>query len=201
MEEFALNDYQSASLSNIVKKLELAKGSFYRYFESKRSLYSFLLDYCVQLRIENDRQLIQDPPNDFFELILLHFKAKVQFDRNHPLASAFLYNVLNEKNSEELGNIRFIRKQKALEITGKIVVQFVASGQIRKDIDPEIIAWNVINTQISILDFLEHKFQLDLRSKIKAREVLYDLPEEEIMAAARQFIEFQRNGLQTHGNH
>ena len=76
--EFAINDYQSASLSNIIKVLGLAKGSFYRYFENKQSLYYYLLDYCVQKRVENDNTVITTPPEDFFDLILLHLKAKLQ---------------------------------------------------------------------------------------------------------------------------
>ena len=48
LKEFALNEYQTASISNIVTDLGIAKGSFYRYFESKKDLYFYLIDYCIK---------------------------------------------------------------------------------------------------------------------------------------------------------
>ena len=49
--EFAANDYDSASISNIVKQAKIAKGSFYQYFEDKKDLYLYLVDLATQQRI------------------------------------------------------------------------------------------------------------------------------------------------------
>jgi AcrR family transcriptional regulator len=195
LEEFAFNDYQSASLSTIIKKLDLAKGSFYRYFESKQSLYFYLLDYAVQQRLENDKAFIQHRPEDFFDLIILHFRAKVHFDKTQGVVSAFLYNVLREKNTEELGNIQVIRKQKALDIMYQLVDQYVENGQLRNDIDRKILAWHVLQTQLSIFEFLELHYQQDFRQNIQNNKQLYNLPEEELVAIAQQFVEIQKNGF------
>ncbi|MEQ8417078.1 MAG: TetR/AcrR family transcriptional regulator [Imperialibacter sp.] len=195
LEEFAFNDYQSASLSTIVKKLDLAKGSFYRYFESKQSLYFYLLDYAVQQRLANDKGFIKQPPEDFFDLIILHFRAKVHFDKTQGVVSAFLYNVLREKNTDELGNIQAIRKQKALDIMYQLVDQYVENGQLRNDIDRKILAWHVLQTQLSIFEFMELHYQQDFRQNIQNNKQLYTLPEEELVAIARQFVEIQKNGF------
>ncbi|WP_339814178.1 TetR/AcrR family transcriptional regulator [uncultured Imperialibacter sp.] len=195
LEEFAFNDYQSASLSTIIKKLNLAKGSFYRYFESKQSLYFYLLDYAVQQRLVNDKGFIKQPPEDFFDLIILHFRAKVHFDKTQGVVSAFLYNVLREKNTEELGNIQAIRKQKALDIMYQLVDQYVENGQLRNDIDRKILAWHVLQTQLSIFEFMELHYQQDFRQNIQNNKQLYNLPEEELVAIARQFVEIQKNGF------
>jgi len=40
LEEFILTYYKNASVSRIVHNLGIAKGSFYRYFESKKEVYS-----------------------------------------------------------------------------------------------------------------------------------------------------------------
>ncbi|CAD5262675.1 MULTISPECIES: TetR/AcrR family transcriptional regulator [unclassified Imperialibacter] len=195
LEEFAFNDYQSASLSTIIKKLDLAKGSFYRYFESKQSLYFYLLDYAVQQRLANDKGFIKQPPEDFFDLIILHFRAKVHFDKTQGVVSAFLYNVLREKNTEELGNIQAIRKQKALDIMYQLVDQYVENGQLRNDIDRKILAWHVLQTQLSIFEFMELHYQQDFRQNIQNNKQLYNLPEDELVAIAQQFVEIQKNGF------
>jgi AcrR family transcriptional regulator len=72
-EEFALNGYQSTSLSEIIKKLNLAKGSFYRYFSSKKELYAYLIQEATTRRLSNLDKLIQQPKVDFFDIIKLNF--------------------------------------------------------------------------------------------------------------------------------
>ena len=63
-EEFALHEYKVASIGNIIKKLEIAKGSFYRYFENKKALYFYLLDYAGKLRFEMVDHLFDDDEMD-----------------------------------------------------------------------------------------------------------------------------------------
>jgi len=41
--EFSLNSYEGASITNLVKSLNIAKGSVYQYFEDKEDLYTFLV--------------------------------------------------------------------------------------------------------------------------------------------------------------
>lgn len=195
LEEFALHDFQSASLSSIIKKLNLAKGSFYRYFENKKTLYYFLLDYCVQKRIENDSSIIKKPSSDFFELILQHLNARIHFDKSQPLLSAFISNTLNEKNSKDIGNIQLIRKQKALNMTIKLIGNFIEHKKLRNDIDTDIMAWTVVQTQLSIINFIEQRYQEDFRENIEKNKILHSIPTEEIMGIAKQFIEIQKNGL------
>ena len=49
--EFAKNDYQNASITKIVKQAKIAKGSFYQYFEDKKELYLYLLDFASKEKI------------------------------------------------------------------------------------------------------------------------------------------------------
>ena len=46
--EFAEKDYRSVSVTQIVEKAGIAKGSFYQYFENKQELFLYLLDLAVQ---------------------------------------------------------------------------------------------------------------------------------------------------------
>ncbi len=41
LNEFSANEYNSASVSRIVKETGIAKGSFYQYFQDKKDLYLF----------------------------------------------------------------------------------------------------------------------------------------------------------------
>lgn len=195
LEEFALNDYQSASLSTIVSKLEIAKGSFYRYFENKQELYYFLLDHCIQKRLENDKENISAKPSEFFELMLEHLVGKMRFDKKYPLHSAFLYNVMQEKNSEELGNIQLTVKLKALEAVKPLVKEAIKSKVFRKDMDVETISFLVYRMQFTIMEYLELKYKIDFRQNIKDKNPLYDLSEKEVVKTGKNFLEIFKTGI------
>ncbi len=195
LEEFALHEYQVASLSNIISKLKLAKGSFYRYFESKRALYFFLMEHCIEVRLKNDEALIDTAGTDFFELMVQHFAAKIQFDKKFPLHSAFMYNVLQEKNSDELGNIQLSSKTKVLAVIKKMVSAWVKKKKLRKDLDIDAVSFMVLQTQLSVFDYIAIKHNVDFRKNIREKQVLYMLPDKDILAVTRQFVDILKNGI------
>lgn len=44
LEEFSENSFSDASITSIVKKAEISRGSFYQYFGNKENLYQFLVN-------------------------------------------------------------------------------------------------------------------------------------------------------------
>ncbi len=197
LREFSLHDYDTASLSGIVSELGLAKGSFYRYFENKKSLYLYLIDYCIQARVIHDEGLVDRDTTDFFVLMLQHFGAKMSFDRKYPLHSAFLYNVLQERNNEELGDIKLYSKERVLSVIRVMVGEWVKRGQLRADLDIDTIAFMVLQTQLSIFDYIALRYHVDFSSNIREKGILYDLPEAELLSISRQFVNLLKNGIAT----
>ena len=197
LREFSLHDYETASLSAILTQLGLAKGSFYRYFESKKSLYIYLVDYCIQARVIHDEGLVDKQTNDFFDLMAQHFGAKMSFDKKYPLHSAFLYNVLQEKRNDELGDIKQYSKERVLGVIRLMVADWVKRGQLRNDVDIDTIAFMVLQTQLSIFDYIAIRYRVDFGSNIKEKGILYDLPETELLSISKQFVTVLKNGIAT----
>lgn len=50
IDEFAANDYDGVSISRIVARAGIAKGSFYQYFADKDDLYGYLLGLLVEAK-------------------------------------------------------------------------------------------------------------------------------------------------------
>jgi AcrR family transcriptional regulator len=75
LDEFAERDYQSASVSRIVARAGIAKGSVYQYFADKQELFLFLVDVAA------DRLLafvsVAEPPagDGFFALLRRQMSA------------------------------------------------------------------------------------------------------------------------------
>lgn len=195
LKEFAVKGYELASLSDIIASLGLAKGSFYRYFESKKSLYLFLLDHCAALRLDHDSKMVTSPSEDFFERMLQHFKSKIKFDAHHPLESAFLHTVLDERNNDEIVDMQFRSRAKILGVIKPVVQKQVKDKKLRKDLDVDAMSWIALQINLSVLDYLAHKHRIDFRKNIREGKPLYGITEKEMIKVARTFLEIYKNGV------
>jgi AcrR family transcriptional regulator len=196
LKEFCIFDYHNASLSRIISELNLAKGSFYRYFENKSSLYLYLLNYCSQQRLIHDKHHAR-VQEDFFDTILEHFRTKILFDKAFPLESAFIYNVLHEPNNEEIGDIFFIARNEILKYIQPLVKQMMQNGVIRNDLNVEVLSFSIMNSMHSILDYISVKYSIDHRKNILEGKSLYPLSIEEMMMEANMFVSILKNGINT----
>src|SRR5687767_10497637 len=79
IDEFAAHPYAVASVSRIVERAGIAKGSLYQYFENKQDLFLFLLDYAAQRQLQLLRELTPlDRDAGFFELLRWQMSASVR---------------------------------------------------------------------------------------------------------------------------
>ncbi|MEZ4776469.1 MAG: TetR/AcrR family transcriptional regulator [Bacteroidia bacterium] len=193
-EEFALRDYQGASVSNIVRRLNLSKGGFYRYFKDKKDLYLHLLDHGMQMRMKQVQNLFAQS-EDFQELLNENFYQRILFDLNNPVVGQFLYNVNLEGYSEDLGDSMIEVKGRILEIIRQMVKSFQGKGKIRADVSEEVIAFIVFQVQLGVYDFLLTKHGIHPHKKIINENPTALVPEKEIMDTVRAFTEILVHGL------
>jgi AcrR family transcriptional regulator len=95
--EFAAHPYAVASLSSIVARANIAKGSIYQYFDHKQDLYLFILDYAIQQQL--DLLHAQVPPAaelDIFALLRWQLQASVHVGLAAPLLTQLLYRAITD---------------------------------------------------------------------------------------------------------
>jgi len=195
LNEFASHDYESASVSRIVKEVGVAKGSFYRYFRNKLDLYSYLVEYTTKLQQDKMEKIFEEA-DSFFELLVQNYYMRIKFDIDFPLEGKFLYNMMRERNSAELGNMLLKTKQRMMEMMYSWVEKFQINGELKNDIDIEWIAFQVIHQQYGIYDYLSLKLQR--KSKEEKRPLSFsDLDTKEIERAIRGFVEMMELGMGT----
>ncbi|MEO0894780.1 MAG: TetR/AcrR family transcriptional regulator [Bacteroidota bacterium] len=193
LEEFAHHDFESASVSRIVKKIGVAKGSFYRYFRNKLDLYTYLVDTTTKLRLDTVEELFQQTEG-FFDLLTQDFYMRIKFDIEYPLHGKFLYNIMQERHSKDLGNMMLKTKRKMVEVISGMVKKFQAKGEVRQDIDTEIMAFQIIQTQFGINDYLS-LYLKKLSAQEKRIMTLHDIPQEEIIRIIKSFVNILRQGM------
>ncbi len=154
-EEFAQHDYKNASVSRIVRRLRIAKGSFYRYFESKKDLYQFLLDRAIALRMEHVKEIFELPAGDFFSRFEQHLTMQIKFDLAFPLQSAFLHNSLQERNNEASSHMLIRSSEMMIELLTPVIEKYKKAGMLRTDIRNDSIVHLIMQIQLGVNDYLK----------------------------------------------
>jgi AcrR family transcriptional regulator len=182
--EFATHTYETASITQMVKKLDIAKGSVYQYFEHKKDLYFYLMQYVNEQKQQAMAAIFQQGFADFFEMFEKMYVAGTQFDLEHPLYSTFLYNVAQERHSSDLGDLYMLTKKQTMGYYKGLLQKEVEKGNIRQDMDLEIISFCIVQIGSGIYDYFKLKFtNTD------------DISTEEIENTIHQIIGFMKVGM------
>jgi AcrR family transcriptional regulator len=194
-EEFALNEYATASLGNIIKKLSIAKGSFYRYFKNKQDLYFYLIEYATKERFAQVGELFSDTNISFNELIVQNFATKIKFELKNPLISGFLYNVSQERNNDEIGNIQLMIKKKVMDMIVELLEQHKKNWSLKTNVATSQMAYMIMQVQLGIFDYLELKYGISIRENVKQGKSALELGEDVILNDVRSFAILIETGI------
>lgn len=197
LDEFASNDYDHASITRIVKVLNIAKGSVYQYFENKKDLYLYLLDQATKKRQEYVKPLLKNPPSDFYELIIQLFKETIKFDIENPLYSRLLSNANNEKFSKDLGNAMLDMRKKSMDFMRGLLERELLMGGIRFDLNIDLASYLLAQMNANILDFIVIQNKIDSATLMSSRKMKNAISESDIQSTARQIADFLRIGIKT----
>lgn len=193
-EEFAFSTYQLASVSNIVKKLGVAKGSFYRYFENKFDLYSYLIRSVYEMRMDQLDDPLEKEDLSFFEIIRENFRNKIKFDLNHPLESIFLYNAMQESHEEETGAVINELISGVLKFTSQLIQKHQEEGKLNLFVSPKLAAYFIFQSQLGIYEYLAAFKGINFKDSIKNGR-LFSVSEDEIMKTVDEMLEIIKSGL------
>lgn len=200
LEEFAFNNYQSASISKIVKKLGIAKGSVYQYFENKKELYFYLIELGSKKKMTYIQPILIDINLglEFWDKYEKMYAAGLRFNIENPLHSAFLYSVSQERYSEELGDLLLEQKKKGVTAFVQIFKQAIDKGQLelREDVSLFDLAYYFVQASAGIMDYLKIRYNIGIKTDIEARRIIWDLDEEVLQETARTMIKIIRSGIE-----
>jgi AcrR family transcriptional regulator len=132
IEEFASHDYKNASISRIVERAGIAKGSFYQYFADKKDLYLYLVDLAMQeKRAFMSQTRMPQPDLDVFAFIRWLLRTGVDFQFSNPRLARIGYRALYD-------DVPLPDETQALIKQGSLVYfrQLVAGGLARGELDP-----------------------------------------------------------------
>lgn len=141
IEEFAAYSYKAASISNIVRKAGIAKGSFYQYFGDKKGLYRYL----IEISTDQKMTLVKDlrPPENktgLFGYMRWQFLSEVLFEIRHPELAQIAYRAFSEgvpfpDICEEL------RGRGTTQFFNQLITQGINRGEVAIWVNPDVAAF------------------------------------------------------------
>lgn len=115
-EEFSNKTYEEASINKIIKSINLARGSFYLYFDNKEDLYLYILKSYIEKFREKLLIILNDNDKDIFKSLIIFYDEIVKTkDSNYNL----VHNLFINMNSKQL-DIAFPKVIES-EINGSIL--------------------------------------------------------------------------------
>ncbi|MCX7771799.1 MAG: TetR/AcrR family transcriptional regulator [Clostridia bacterium] len=195
--EFALNNYVTASLSRIVEKAGIAKGSMYQYFESKKDLYFFLID-CIsaqKLAFITDKLEKKHSEEDFFSLYKSIIFQAAQFDIQNPALSRVLYMAGHESYHPEIGDVSKKILNESIQFMTSIVHAYKNKGAIRNDLSDDLIAFIISYLSVDIGDYIEKKFDFSYAEVLNEGKGVLPIPLEELDKVLTDLCEVLKYGL------
>src|SRR5690625_4879453 len=135
MKEFVQNGFDKGSTNEIIKRANISKGSLFNYFNSKKDLYVYLIEHCVQV-IEWFFGQIDVSQTDLFKRIEDIGLQKMHIHHTYPQ----VFDCLSASIQDESSEVQAIIKQKVVRIYDdgtKIVYDNIEYYLFRDDIDIE----------------------------------------------------------------
>lgn len=148
IDEFADNDYPNVSISRLVDRAGIAKGSFYQYFDDKEDLFRHLMDVAAQ---EKQAFLTEPPPDpqmDIFQYLYWLMREGLRFEFAHPRLSQVAYRAMTGSGYPPAFIEQF--KAQGMAYFRQLVALGKEQGVIQQDIDNDLAAFlfNTIFTEL-----------------------------------------------------
>ena len=124
IKEFVRNGFEKASTNEIVKRANISKGSLFNYFNSKKDLYLYLIEYSSKA-IVNLNEEIDLSETDLFKRIERVALQKFYVQQKYSQAFEFLASTKQEESVE----VKDIIKQRLNPIYNQAI------NKLYKDID------------------------------------------------------------------
>lgn len=131
LDEFSRKSFHEASLNDMLKAVQMNKGSFYHRFYDKTDLYLCMMEMIALDKVEYMQGRIKSPEtsSDFFEQLKLLSIAGLEYARHEKRYYSFWRNYLSE--SSELKNaVKNAFPELANDFLEQLINEAILSGQL-----------------------------------------------------------------------
>lgn len=186
--EFSTANYNTASINQICKKSNIAKGSFYQYFTDKLDLYVYIMTLAIEEKIKFFSAVLAE----FHALTLLEqfrllFIKSVGFIKEYPQYAA-LGEQFSKENDE---SAKLSVMKKGDEQSESLFMQMIHNAKSKGEIDSRVDPL-ALSIMLQSLNSAVNKYMLN-----KFGNVRYDHNEEDVINFVDSLLSIIFNGIQS----
>lgn len=184
--EFADKGYEKASTNAIVKDAKISKGILFHYFGNKKSLFLYVVEYCLQLLITEYKKYPLQKFGDIFDRILELGVIKLKITHANPKISKLILQAF--MNTPE--GIRSVIQDKYKQLSSEFLPQIfkdIDSSKFRNGVNPQ----KALEIVVLFLEALQEKYTKDYLGR--EQELLGDM--DKIMEEYKEYIEILKYGM------
>jgi AcrR family transcriptional regulator len=141
LEEFAEHDYAGASVSRLVARAGIAKGSVYQYFTDKEDLFLHLVEHAQGVMLATVHTISERTRTDggLLGLLRVQMSASLQAALTHPREARLIQRAYQAPPGLRRTLERHDAQVRIQHMLG-LVREAQAKGELAADLDPEVVA-------------------------------------------------------------
>ena len=186
--EFGTFGYDKASINRIVDNCQIAKGSFYQYFDDKKDLFLHLIARVNEKKLEYISPVFQNPQTyDFFTVIRELFISGLRFAAENPEITLMGNWLFKSKDHPIYNEVVNVGLQNAQNVYTDLLKLAISRNEIRDDIDLDFVSYTISAMNVSVV---EYYFQ-----NVKGEEPDIQKFDEGIIETVDLLLDFIKNGI------
>lgn len=174
IDEFADHTYYKASITRIVEKADIAKGSFYQYFEDKKDIYKYIIELMAQEKMKEFGDLLENVDKyNFFQLLHELYRRGINFARENPRLQAIGDKLYSNVDSPIFKEIITTQKSKSIDFFQGLLEKGIEQGEVDQNINVKLVAHMLTTFNISLGEFVYEDGQVNMDDMQIIEEMLY----------------------------
>jgi AcrR family transcriptional regulator len=197
LDEFAEFPYDSASISRLVARAGIAKGSFYQYFESKADLFEWLVFHeLARRKLEVVQSSIRIEATDFFSTLESMCLAGCRWALTEPRMARIAEAMWYPSSDPDLRELAARGRKISHHAMVTLLRKGQEAGQVRAELDLDVAAEVLTATLQQGTDrILRDRTGLDFLGLMRAPERARAVTEEQLRAIVGAVVDFVRRGI------
>lgn len=164
IDEFSENTYEAASINQIVKASDIAKGSFYQYFEDKLDIYKMAIEISYKERMGYIEKVNEDEMFlDEFRIMRELCISAIKFEIDKPKLSSIInkfHKISDRKFKAEILEDLDLDLDIKTEFK-KVLEKGIENGKIYYNVDVEFMSFLLERISRSTKEYFKIKKQED----------------------------------------
>ncbi|WP_203333943.1 TetR/AcrR family transcriptional regulator [Planococcus beigongshangi] len=158
LKEFAEHGYEKASTNRMVKEAGIGKGMLFYYFNSKKDLYEYLVEYSLDFTVEKYFNQVDTSETDFIERLKQTAQVKTKAQTENRNVFNFLSTYM--LSTEIKVPARLQKKYEYMQEMGnRMIYEGIDLTLFRDDVNVEkafkLIRWSIEGYQNELLHSLQ----------------------------------------------